>query len=311
MTSLRLRAPAKINWTLEVLGKRSDAYHEVRTIMQTIALADTITLRDAGDVALSITGDSSALASEPFERNLAYRAALLLRGESKRGVRIELEKRIPIAVGLGGGSSDAAAVLRGLRNLWELDVSNDELASMAAELGSDVSFFLFGGIAVASGRGEQIKPLPDAMEQLLVVAWPRLPSPLPPLPNAAASNSAVENKTGRMYAALVPEHYSDGSRTERMAEQLRRGEPVRDEGICNVFEHVLVEVDTDAAASFEAARQFGTPHLCGSGPALFLLPKSQEEALAAENELRRGPGIETIVTRTIEAQGALAIEELD
>jgi len=297
MTSLRLRAPAKINWTLEVLGTRPDGYHEVRTIMQTIDLADTITLRDADDISLSIAGNSSALASEPLDRNLAHRAALLLRGESKRGARIELEKRIPIAVGLGGGSSDGAAVLRGLRNLWELDVSNDELASMAAELGSDVSFFLHGGTAVASGRGEQIKPLPDAPTQQIVVAWDE--------------TDREENKTGRMYAALRPKHYSDGSRTDLLAERLRRGEPVRDEDICNAFERVLVDVDTDAAASFEAARQFGTPHLCGSGPALFFLPKSQEEARAAENELRRGPGIETIVTRTIEAQGALAIEELD
>jgi 4-diphosphocytidyl-2-C-methyl-D-erythritol kinase len=308
MTALRLRAHAKINWTLEVLAKREDGYHEVRTIMQTIDLADTITLRDAEDVSLSISGESSALDGEPRERNLAYRAALLLRGEAKRGVRIELEKRIPIAVGLGGGSSDAAAVLRGLRTLWQLDVLDGELASMAAELGSDVSFFLECGTAIASGRGEQIESLPDTPEQHLVVAWPRMPSPLTPLPNGEGKSEfrRPENKTGRMYAALRPEHYSGGSETERLVERLRVGKPARDEDVYNVFERVLAEAAPDAASSIEAARQFGTPHLCGSGPALFFLPSPEEAAHAMENELRS----ETIVTRTIGAHDALAIEEL-
>jgi 4-diphosphocytidyl-2-C-methyl-D-erythritol kinase len=130
MKSLRLVAPAKINWTLEVLGKRDDGYHEIRSVMQTVALADAVTLRPAGDVSLSVHGDD-ALAAELREQNLAYRAAAALRGAASRGVAIVLEKHIPAAAGLGGGSSDAAAVLRGLRRLWSLDIADGELMASA------------------------------------------------------------------------------------------------------------------------------------------------------------------------------------
>ena len=308
MTELRVQAPAKINLTLEVLAKRSDGYHEVRTILQTIDLADTITLRPSDEISLSITGDADALADEPVGRNLAYRAALLLRGETTRGARIELEKNIPIAAGLGGGSNDAATVLRGLRQLWQIEASDDELGSMAAELGSDVPFFLHGGTAIAAGRGEQIEPLPDVAEQRFVVAWP--PSPLTPgraaarpyrITSAGAARSehvGSENKTARMYAALRPEHYSDGTRTERLADRTRRGEVVRDEDVYNVFERVLGDVDATAARAFETARRLGTPHLCGSGPAFFFLAASDEQARAIEKELR-ALGLATSVTRTI------------
>ncbi|OGO52155.1 MAG: 4-(cytidine 5'-diphospho)-2-C-methyl-D-erythritol kinase, partial [Chloroflexi bacterium RBG_16_68_14] len=206
MTALRVRAPAKVNWTLEVLGRRPDGYHEVRTALQTIALSDWVTLTPADGLSLALSGEAGPLASEPLEANLAYRAAERLRGElggHARGVRIAIEKHVPVAAGLGGGSSDAAAVLRGLRRLWQLDIPDDELATLAAELGADVPFFLRGGAALASGRGEVLETLPDAPLRWVFIMFP-LHTPAP-------------DKTARMYAALRPEHYTDGSRTEGLA----------------------------------------------------------------------------------------------
>jgi 4-diphosphocytidyl-2-C-methyl-D-erythritol kinase len=271
LTALRVtvHAHAKLNWTLEVLGKRPDGYHEIRSIMQTIDLSDTLLCEEASDITLAMDGPLAVdLASDD---NLAYRAAALLRerARGRSGAHIALTKRIPVAAGLGGGSSDAAAVLRALRVLWELNISTDELVEIGAQLGSDVPFFLCGGTAVASGRGALIDALPDAPQQSVLLSSrpPRVPI----------------DKTARMYAALRPEHYTDGSRTEALAERIRCGEAVRDEDCFNVFESVLAEVDPEAGAAFEAARDAGKrPHLCGSGPTYFTLGSGAPTISAAD-----------------------------
>ncbi len=297
MTALRVRAPAKINWTLEVLGKRPDGYHETRSIMQTIDLADGITLREADEISLSLGGEAGMLLHAPVEENLAYRAARLLRGEAKRGVQIELEKRIPIAAGLGGGSSDAAAVLRGLRRLWKLDVSDEELRSIGAGLGSDVPFFLRSGTALVSGRGEQVETLPDVAEQTLIVAWDE--------------SVKEEHKTARMYAALRPEHFSDGSRTARLAERIRRGEAVRDEDVYNVFEQVRSPEGNRVEVSPAHQGTSATSHLCGSGPAWYFMIASQSDAEFMALGLPFVLKMKGIATRTIGSREATATEELD
>ncbi len=264
MTKVWLQAPAKINLTLEVLGKRPDGYHEIRTILQTIRLGDYVELRPASELSLSVRGATRTFrrtSREAPETNLAYRAGLRLREHTgvAVGAEIRLSKRIPVAAGLGGGSSDAAAVLRGLRELWQLDISNDVLVSLAAELGSDVPFFLRGGTALAAGRGEAVTPLPDGAPQRFVLALPEL----------------IEHgaKTARMYAALRSEHDTDGSRTERLAERLRAREPIHDDDLYNVFDAALQKVDPESAKLFQRAASlgFGQPHLAGSGPAFFFL----------------------------------------
>jgi 4-diphosphocytidyl-2-C-methyl-D-erythritol kinase len=296
--SLRLRAPAKVNWTLEVLGQRPGGYHEVRTALQTIALSDWVTLAPADELSLALGGEAGLLAGEPLEANLAYRAARALRERTgcRADTQIGLEKQVPVAAGLGGGSSDAAAVLRGLRRLWGLSISDTELTSIAAELGSDVPFFLRGGFALASGRGNMLEPLPDGPPQRLVLAWPQ-PRTMP-------------DKTARMYAALRPEHYTDGSRTERLAARLRAVEPVRDEDVYSVFEGVLAEVDAEAAGIFQraAALGFGRPHLCGSGPAFFFLPALEQPAEPLLQALD-GLGLLSVETGTLPAVEAVAVEE--
>jgi 4-diphosphocytidyl-2-C-methyl-D-erythritol kinase len=260
--AVRLIAPAKVNWTLEVLGKRADGYHEIRSVMQTVNLFDTITLRPADDLTLSVRGGTRSFrrrAAETPEANLAYRAAQALRthGRTRAGATILLHKNVPIAAGLGGGSSDAAAVLRGLRALWAMNLTDDALLVIGAGLGSDVPFFLKGGTGLVSGRGEIIDPLPDVAQPDIVITTRR--------------TQRSDDKTARMYRAIGPEHYSDGSRSEALAARIREGARVREDSVCNAFEAVLEGAAPAVAAAMAAALSggVGKPHLCGSGPALF------------------------------------------
>ena len=294
--SLRLRAPAKVNWTLEVLRARPDGYHEVRTVLQTIALSDRLTLIPADGLSLELSGDLTGLGGEPPESNLAYRAAALLRAHAPAavGARIVLEKAVPVATGLGGGSSDAAAVLRGLRTLWKLPLADGALAELAAQLGADVAFFLNGGTALASGRGEQLTSLPDVPRRRLVLAWPRARAP-------AA-------KTARMYDALGAEHHTDGARTERLVARLRAGEALDDGDLWNAFEQVLPDIDSASARAFEQVAAFGQPHLAGSGPALFALLRQNDRAEPLLEALRR-LDLHAVETQTLPADEALACEE--
>ncbi len=170
--SVRLPAFAKINLRLHVLGRRSDGYHELRTIFQAISLRDTIEISVASAPGIRVDTDDSAL---PRGReNLVYRALEALSGEIdfRGGLHVRLEKRIPVARGLGGGSSDAAAALIGMLRLTKKKVPLERLMSIAADLGADVPFFLFGGRALATGRGDEIYPLADAPKRTILVVSP-------------------------------------------------------------------------------------------------------------------------------------------
>jgi 4-diphosphocytidyl-2-C-methyl-D-erythritol kinase len=166
---IEIKSYAKINWTLDALFKRDDGYHELRTIYQTVSLHDRLRLIET-ETALEVSCDDERAPSD--ETNLAHKAARLLREATgaQAGARIEIEKRIPVAAGLGGGSSNAAATLLGLVRLWRVEVSERELFQLAASLGSDVPFFLIGGTALGVGRGEEVYPIEEAeAEHLLLV----------------------------------------------------------------------------------------------------------------------------------------------
>ena len=166
-----IRGRAKINLTLDVLGLRDDGYHEIATVMQSLALADTLTLtREESGIALTV--DMPGL--ETDERNLAWRAAALVIEHCgiRGGVRIDIVKRIPVAAGLAGGSADAAAVLRGMNELYALGLSDAELCALGAQIGSDIPFSLMGGTVFATGRGENMKPLADFPKIHVVLAKP-------------------------------------------------------------------------------------------------------------------------------------------
>ena len=153
-------ARAKINLTLDILGKRADGYHEVEMIMQTLELADIIELETADEITLKISGNDSLPTDE---KNLAYRAVLEVQKFCGKnfGVSINLTKKIPSAAGLAGGSSDAAAVIRGLNKLYDLNLSVEDMLKIGAEIGSDVPFCIIGGTCLASGRGEKLTRLND------------------------------------------------------------------------------------------------------------------------------------------------------
>src|SRR5712691_10682634 len=152
-------APAKVNLYLEVLAKRSDGYHLIETLMVAVSLYDTLEFKEDASGEIQLQCDQPDLATGP--ENLIVRAAQLLRERTgcKRGVQIRLAKRIPLAAGLAGGSTDAAATLAGLNQLWQLDLKIMELSALAADIGSDAAFFFATPAAWCTGRGEQVAPI--------------------------------------------------------------------------------------------------------------------------------------------------------
>src|SRR5712692_965126 len=176
MPEVRIPAFAKINLRLDILGKRADGFHELRTIFQTISLHDELRLRASrsGGVTLTIEGNQP-LSAEPVEKNLVYRAVDALRRELKirGGVELQLKKTIPAGRGLGGGSSDAAAALLGYLRLTKKKLAAARLMEIAASLGADVPFFLLGGRALGVNKGDEIYPLPDIAKLHILVVSPR------------------------------------------------------------------------------------------------------------------------------------------
>jgi 4-diphosphocytidyl-2-C-methyl-D-erythritol kinase len=171
--SVRLPAFAKINLCLHVLGKRSDGYHELRTIFQAISLHDTLELSLASKPGITLESSDASLPTGP--ENLVYRAieAIGCAIGFSGGIQARLEKRIPVARGLGGGSSDAAAALIGMLRLTKKRIPFARLMEIAAGIGADVPFFLFGGRALAVNRGDEIYPLPDLPARTILVVSPR------------------------------------------------------------------------------------------------------------------------------------------
>ncbi len=168
--SFTLPSFAKINLSLHVLGKRADGFHELFTVFQTVSLHDDISFTESGRISLSCSNKYIPT----NEKNLIVQAAHLLdkRSGGGKGAAMHLKKRIPAPGGLGGGSSNAAVALIGLKRLWNLDISAEDLHSMAAELGSDVPFFLYGGSAIGTGRGTEIQPIRDVQEPHMLIVTP-------------------------------------------------------------------------------------------------------------------------------------------
>jgi len=291
---LRLMAPAKINWTLEVLGRRSDGFHKVKTILQTIDLFDTLELEAAAEVTLEAAGEGLP----PPEENLTMRAARRLQKRTgySGGARMRLTKTIPVAAGLGGGSSDAAAALRGLDRLWGLALPHERLAKIAAEVGSDVPFFLRGGTALAEARGERVTPLPDAPRTAILVVVPAL---------------SIPQKTQRMYSLLNLKDHSDGAVSDRLADALRQGRPLKESDLYDVFGSLAFQAFPELQTCRQALVQAGAGavHLAGSGPALFVLLRDEEqrERLA---RAAAGAGARALAATTVLSSQALAEEQI-
>lgn len=168
---LVLEAPAKVNLTLNVMGKRADGYHELESVMQQISLCDKISLHTGGP---DIKVASSSTEIPDNEENLAFKAASLLysRFSLPPGLQIFIEKNIPVGAGLAGGSTDAAAVIMGINQLFDLHLKREELMQLGSIIGSDVPFCILGGAALARGRGEILTPLPEGPQLEMVLVKP-------------------------------------------------------------------------------------------------------------------------------------------
>ena len=260
---LEALAYAKINLSLEITGKRDDGYHEIKTVMHTIDLADRLTFSQAERTSLQC--DQPSLEDE---HNLVLRSCKLIQEYTgyQGGAAIALQKRIPIAAGLGGGSSDSAATFKALNELWETNLEGSELEELALQLGSDIPFFLNGACALAQGRGENLSPLPPVPGMWAVVATP---------------SSEITDKTARLYSLLGESDFSDGSATVELAERIRDGSvtlhDIRDAGM-NTFERVARQVfsGSDGLAERFLNAGAGFVRLSGSGPSLFTLTDDEE-----------------------------------
>ncbi|MCL5959315.1 MAG: 4-(cytidine 5'-diphospho)-2-C-methyl-D-erythritol kinase [Chloroflexi bacterium] len=263
-STITCSAHAKINLTLEILGKRPDGYHEIASLMQALALHDQLTFTPAKNLFLR-----SNVAELETEDNLIFRAARLLHNELgvSKGAAVDLKKRIPLAAGLGGGSSDCAAALRALDELWNLGLSVDQLIELGSRLGSDVPFFFHGGTALVEGRGETVTPLPPFPFHWVVLVTPRV---------------ELAEKTRALYSKVTPAHYSSGERTLRLADRLRRGEPFDYSLLANAFLPILLDESPAVRACWERVLQEGANHvlLSGSGPTLYTLLRKEEDARA-------------------------------
>lgn len=285
---LTVRAPAKINLTLEVLSKRNDGYHEIRSVIQTIDLCDFIMI-DKGEG----TSFHSDLKGWDSDKSLVSKAVNLFRETTglSKGLSVTIEKNIPMMAGLGGDSSDAAAILRGLNRFSESNLSFEELHRIAEQLGSDVPFFLYGGTALIEGRGEFVTPLSAVPQMYLVLAVPLI--------------DILPGKTGRLFTSLTKNHYTDGEITRRFVEILNSDGDVPP--LFNTFENVAYSVFAGLTVFKEHFIKLGAEkvHLAGSGPVLFTVVAD----LAAAEDLYRQlekQRMNPIITKTISG-----IEKID
>ncbi|WP_078382589.1 4-(cytidine 5'-diphospho)-2-C-methyl-D-erythritol kinase [Sutcliffiella halmapala] len=248
------KAPAKINLSLDVLHKRPDGYHEVKMIMTTIDLADRIELSERNDGQIVIISHNRYVPDD--NRNLAYQAASLLkqRFNVNKGVSIAITKMIPVAAGLAGGSSDAAATLRGLNRLWKLGLSLDELAELGAEIGSDVSFCVYGGTALATGRGEIVEQIPAPPHSWIVLAKPTIGVSTAEVYNHLDLNKISHPDVNGMLEAIHENDY------EKMTGL-----------VGNVLESVTLKLYPEVAHIKDQMKKFGADAvlMSGSGPTVF------------------------------------------
>lgn len=262
MDELSAPAPAKVNLTLEILGKRDDGYHELRTVMQTLELADLVTIRSGGSPGVAIEGPF-AQGVPADESNLAWRAASELgmrTGKSTGELRITITKRIPAAGGLGGGASDAATTLRLLQRLWAVD-DETALLDAANAIGSDEAFFLTGGTAAVGGRGDIVQPLPDLEPHGLVLFVP---------------SQTMERKTAKLFAAYAGQPFDDGMLSETLAKGSGRRVTVADTH--NAFERVAFQSFPGLGGLRDEIEAFGgvNVRLAGAGPTLFWIGEAAQ-----------------------------------
>jgi 4-diphosphocytidyl-2-C-methyl-D-erythritol kinase len=268
---ITLPAFAKINWSLRVHGKRDDGYHDIETVLQTVSLHDTLTFQLSEDSRITLSCDDRSIPSD--EQNLVWRAAAALqsRFSSARGIRIRLVKRIPPQAGLGGGSSDAAVTLIALWHLWGIDSASDALLEIAESLGTDVSFFLYGGTAQGTGRGNTVTAVNDVDATYILALKP----------NASVSTAAA-------YASLNSPALttSDAKIILSSSQADSFSGNLNPNTLHNDFEGVVLQLEPEIERAKSALMKTGAQAalLAGSGSAVFGIfenKDAQERAIQA------------------------------
>jgi 4-diphosphocytidyl-2-C-methyl-D-erythritol kinase len=262
-------APAKINLVLEVLGK-NDNYHQISSIVQSIDLCDVLNFQLDEEIRFDCTEPRLKRA------NLVTQAAALTKQSTKYvgGAQIELRKHIPWGVGLGGGSSDAAATLLALNELWKLGLHTSELVHLASQLGSDIPFFIHKGTALVEGRGEEITPLPSLPLTYFVLL-------VPPL-------SKILSKTEKMYSNLDATCFTKGEFIRQALSCLRGSRAIAPDLMFNVFRKIAFDSFAGLGKYERILEEAGAPgvYLAGSGPCLFTLSPDENKAREILLQLR-------------------------
>lgn len=264
-------APAKINLTLDTLYKRDDGYHEVEMIMTTVDLNDRLSFEKREDGEIVIDVEHNFVPSD--HRNLAYKAAKLMKDKYniRDGVTISLEKSIPISAGLAGGSSDAAATFRGLNKLWEINDSLESLSELSAEIGSDISFCIYGKTALCRGRGEQLTHLPKPPSAWVVIAKPDIGVSTPEIYGALNLEEASEVLTKECQQSLMDGDY------ERLCNSLGNSLERVTMGLYPEVEklkNTMINTGVDAAL------------MSGSGPTVYGFVQKERQAKQVYNALK-------------------------
>ena len=267
---IKIAAPAKINLFLEILGKRPDGYHEIETVMQEISLFDYIYLENYDKVIFNCSNSKLTTG----EDNLVLKAVRLFQKESKifRGVKIYLDKKIPIGAGLGGGSSDAVATLIGLNKLWQVGYDKKQLMSLAEKLGSDTSFFVNGNTAICKGRGEIITPYPLHVKYNYIIIYP-----------------GFEVNTATVYKNFKISLTKNLKDVNFFLQVLESGNP-EELGTClyNRLEEVVFRLypDIEKIKKLLAKFDFCGTLLSGSGSALYGLCKGETDSKEIEQKIK-------------------------
>ncbi|ABZ83817.1 4-diphosphocytidyl-2c-methyl-d-erythritol kinase [Heliomicrobium modesticaldum Ice1] len=306
---MRLLAPAKINLALDVLGRRADGYHQVVMVMQTIALADTVTVAvNEGHGAIRLAGGTEE--APPDADNLVYRAAQLVRETAglSCGVDIDLEKVIPVAAGLAGGSSDAAATVKALNRLFRLGWSDREMETLLARLGSDIPFLVRGGTALATGRGEIVHRLPPAPAFWVVLVKPPFGASTPKVYKALGAPALPDPLPWPQ--AMKPATTPPGTAAYRMIEALKTGDYGNVlEALGNDLEQVTLEWHPVLKEIKVQLTRFGCDRalMSGSGPTIlgFTASEATARSVAAAMEEQWGPQrYRVLIARTLEREEA-------
>lgn len=286
MKDIRLRARAKINLTLDVTGKREDGYHLIQSIMQTVSLYDGIYMKRIRKNEIILKSNLAWLPTD--NRNLAYRAAELMKAKYgiTEGVFIEIDKRIPVAAGLAGGSADCAAVLVGMNRLFELGLSMKELESLAFLLGSDIPYCVQRGTVVSEGVGEILTPVkcPCPMCYVVLVKLP------------------VSVSTASVYRGLNWQSVQDHPDTKGMIQAMAEADITKMGRLLgNVLETVTIPMHPQIAQLKEELVHLGAEGalMSGSGPTVFGLFKEEEDAKKAASTIRKKFGLKEVVATKI------------